>query len=162
MSMRIEEVIGGNIRARREATGMTQEDLGRRVAAYLDREWPRQSISTAEKGGRSFTASELVAFALALSIPVRELFRVPADELAVTLSSGVSIDAGLLETIGAAESPSKALNDLRTTLRHLEAAQHSRRQEAESDIRAVWAARMLLDGLAEEWGQPTNDATDPS
>lgn len=87
--MRIEEVIGRWIAKGREETDMTQAQLGQELANVLGCEpWSRQAISTAEKGGRSFVAAELVAFAVALGCNVEDLLEPPADVQAVILSAG--------------------------------------------------------------------------
>lgn len=61
--MRAEQYVGLNIRHHREQQGMTQEQLGQRIAAYFGKTWTRQAVSDGEKGGRSWNASELVALA---------------------------------------------------------------------------------------------------
>lgn len=71
--MRVEETIGQRIRARREMLELSQSQLGRYVGELLGREWPRQAVSAAERGKRSFTAAELVAFAFSLKTSVSRL-----------------------------------------------------------------------------------------
>lgn len=159
--MRLEEVIGGNIRARREDMGITQEDLGRQVARYLGREWPRQSVFTAEKGGRSFTANELLAFALALGVSMRDLFRPPADEQVVTMSSGVSVDAGWLQLVGAPTDKESELQQLRQLLRDLESRQGNRLDEDRIALRYLESARIMLDNLAESGALSASEGQNP-
>lgn len=85
--MRIEEVIGRWITEGRELAGMTQAQLGERVAELLGgKAWSRQAISTAEKGHRAFVAAELVAFAVALNCHIEDLTEPPEDIESVTLS----------------------------------------------------------------------------
>jgi transcriptional regulator with XRE-family HTH domain len=85
--VRIEEVIGRWITEGREQEGMTQTELGERVAELLGgKPWSRQAISTAEKGHRAFVAAELVAFALVLKCHIEDLTEPPADIELVTLS----------------------------------------------------------------------------
>ncbi|MFC6707546.1 helix-turn-helix domain-containing protein [Flexivirga alba] len=83
----IEKVIGANIRENRERKEITQSDLGDLVAEHLGRPWPRQAISAAEKGGRSFTAAEVLAFAAALDTKPGALFEPTSecDPLALAL-----------------------------------------------------------------------------
>lgn len=85
----IEKVIGANIRENRERKAITQSDLGEQVAERLGRPWPRQAISAAEKGGRSFTAAEVLAFADALDTKPGDLFEPTSESeplaMAVTL-----------------------------------------------------------------------------
>ena len=78
--VRVEEVVGWQVRERREALGLTQEQFGRQLALYLPRPWSRQAVSAAEKGERSFGAAELVALAAVLHATVGDLLRPPVQE----------------------------------------------------------------------------------
>jgi transcriptional regulator with XRE-family HTH domain len=69
----LEQVIGQRIRDRRGQLGLSQAALGRAVGARLGREWTRQAVCAAEKGGRAFTAAELCAIAGALGMTVTQL-----------------------------------------------------------------------------------------
>ncbi|WP_433464365.1 helix-turn-helix domain-containing protein [Spirillospora sp. CA-128828] len=89
--MRIEEIVGGRLRERREAEGLTQEEFGAELAKYLGKPWPRQAVSTAEKGHRSFTAAELMACSMALRIGVADLFKPPFGAFELTFPSGLTI-----------------------------------------------------------------------
>jgi transcriptional regulator with XRE-family HTH domain len=73
MFPRIEEVIGENVRARREAMQMSQTELGRELQGHLPKAWERQAVSSAEKGRRAFTAAELLALARVLDCGVVDL-----------------------------------------------------------------------------------------
>lgn len=53
---------------------MTQAELGEQVGRYLGRTWSRQTVSAAEKGGRAFTALELVVISVVLGVPLNVLF----------------------------------------------------------------------------------------
>ncbi|KGH48254.1 hypothetical protein IN07_03365 [Modestobacter caceresii] len=120
MPVRIEEVIGQNVRSRREELEMTQEELGRRVGGLLGREWPRQTVFTAEKGGRSFTAAELVAFAFVLDVSIERLFRLPLGERAIQLATGVGLDHAALRQSAEDGGPvQQKLEEMRQTLRTL-------------------------------------------
>jgi 8-oxo-dGTP diphosphatase len=83
--VRVEEVVGWQVRERRERLGLTQEQLGRQLEPYLGRAWSRQAVSAAEKGERSFGAAELVALATVLRATVGDLLRPPVQETAVDL-----------------------------------------------------------------------------
>lgn len=89
--MRIEDVIGQRIREVREINDVTQGQLGERLGELLGREWSRQAVSTAEKGGRAFTAAELVAIAHALGTTVPRLMTPAVDVRAIELPGGVEI-----------------------------------------------------------------------
>ncbi|MFG2021107.1 helix-turn-helix domain-containing protein [Actinomadura geliboluensis] len=89
--MRIEDVIGQRIREVREINDVTQGQLGERLGELLGREWSRQAVSTAEKGGRAFTAAELVAIAHALGTTVPRLMTPAVEVRAIELPGGVEI-----------------------------------------------------------------------
>ena len=83
--MRVEEVVGWQVQKRRDALGLTQDQLGRQLTPFLGRPWSRQAVSAAEKGDRLFGAAELVALAAALHTTVGDLLRPPVQESAVDL-----------------------------------------------------------------------------
>lgn len=91
--VKIEAVIGGWIAQRREDTGLTQSQVGDELGKYLGKPWSRQAVSAAEKGRRSFTAAELVAFAVVLGCSVESLLEPPADVAAVVLADGSPMDS---------------------------------------------------------------------
>lgn len=90
--MKTEQAIGEKIAWLRKHRQMTQAGLGEALAQYLGKPWSRQTVHTAEKGGRAFTATELVALALALDAPVPSLFLPFGSNEPVTLPSGHEID----------------------------------------------------------------------
>jgi transcriptional regulator with XRE-family HTH domain len=90
--VRVEEVIGKRVKAAREAEGLSQHDLGRRLAPLLGRPWSRQSVSAAEQGQRAFTAVELVALAQALHVSVAMLVSPPGTVAKIELPGGASLD----------------------------------------------------------------------
>lgn len=67
--MRIEEAVGERIRELRQTHQLSQAQLGDR----LPRPWPRQAISAAEQGRRSFTVAELADFSAALGVGITDL-----------------------------------------------------------------------------------------
>lgn len=94
--MRVEEVVGWQVRERREARGVTQEQLGRELEPFLGRPWSRQAVSAAEKGDRSFGAAELVALAAVLHARVGDLLRLPIHEAAVELGGPSAVTREML------------------------------------------------------------------
>jgi transcriptional regulator with XRE-family HTH domain len=74
--MKLEEVIGAQVANCRG--DMTQAELGERLGQHLGRPWSRQTVSAAEKGGRAFTAVELLALSVVLEVPLGYLFTPPA------------------------------------------------------------------------------------
>lgn len=83
--MRIEEYIGHRVRERREELDMTQEELGRKLGDLLGKPWPRQTVSTAERGARAFPAVELLALATVLRVPVHRLVTPTLREIEIDL-----------------------------------------------------------------------------
>lgn len=118
--MRIEEIVGHNVREAREAAGLTQEELGKKLENLLGREWPRQTVSAAEKGGRSFTANEMLAISLVTKVSVGSLFNPPLQARSVTFSSGTSIDREVLTDLAfSSGDPNQALSRALELLREL-------------------------------------------
>jgi transcriptional regulator with XRE-family HTH domain len=102
--LRIEDVIGQQVARGREDLGMTQAELGDELSKYLGKPWPRQAVSAAEKGRRSFGAAELVALAAVLGRPVESLLVPPSDVASVTLAEGDPIDSRHLRGFNAITS----------------------------------------------------------
>jgi transcriptional regulator with XRE-family HTH domain len=92
--VRIEERIGANLRAVREAKGWSQEVLGDHVGRRLGRAWSPQTVSVAEKGGRDFDAEDMLVLSLVLERPVAWFYREQAMETAgqeIKLPSGFTV-----------------------------------------------------------------------
>jgi transcriptional regulator with XRE-family HTH domain len=88
--VRIGEVIGERVRARREERGWTQAELGRRVGSHLGQgDWSRQVISSTEQGKRAFTAAELVTFAHVLDVGITYLLTPPPGVDVIELAPGI-------------------------------------------------------------------------
>ncbi|WP_161500842.1 helix-turn-helix transcriptional regulator [Embleya scabrispora] len=91
--MKIEHLIGRNVRRIREARGLSQADLGRAVEDQLGHAWSRQAVSAAEKGRRSFAASDLLALSRVLESTIPDLL-LPVErwaESAIELGDGVHV-----------------------------------------------------------------------
>lgn len=79
--MSIEQTVGANLHRAREHAGLSQAEFGSAIGEVLNRPpWTRQAVSVAEKGGRAFTAVELVAIAETLDIPIADLFSQPPPD----------------------------------------------------------------------------------
>lgn len=89
--MRIEKIIGDRIRQGRERLGITQAELGERLAPLLGRSLSRQAISNTEAGNRSFTAVDLVAIAHALEWPDASWFLSAVGSEPIELPSGQTL-----------------------------------------------------------------------
>lgn len=71
----IEETIGSNMETLRRNLDISQAELGRRLGTYLVNPWSRQAVSAAVRGGRSFTAVELIAIAAELNTTIPQLLQ---------------------------------------------------------------------------------------
>jgi transcriptional regulator with XRE-family HTH domain len=119
--MRIPEVVGHNIRDRRQALGWTQAELAGHLEGLIGRLWFPQAVSAAEAGQRDFTAEELFCLARALRLPgVDALFAPPAG---VTNLDG---PAGRLST----KAASDPLDDFEEAMRNLRRIQRALRGES--------------------------------
>lgn len=93
--MKIEEVIGGNMRRVREERGLSQTDLGQAIEQHQGRAWSRQAVSAAEKGQRAFSAADLMALTRVLDVSIPSLFLLTdwRDERSVEIADGISVPA---------------------------------------------------------------------
>jgi transcriptional regulator with XRE-family HTH domain len=76
--MPIDELIGTRVRQVRKNRELSQEELGAKLAALLGSAWPKQMVSSVERGRRSISVKELLAFAVALDVPAWQLLE-PGD-----------------------------------------------------------------------------------
>jgi transcriptional regulator with XRE-family HTH domain len=146
--VRIEEVVGHNIQARRKAMGWTQEELGRQLGELLGREWPRQTVFSAEKGDRGFTASELLALAVTLQTSVQRLFRVPLGIDTVMVAPGHSIEAQALDAFGAvADDPAAEVARLKQLIGSLYNFNRSRGHQVTREEEFLQTAESVVENL---------------
>jgi transcriptional regulator with XRE-family HTH domain len=94
--MRIQEVVGTQVRRARKAKGWNQADLGEQLGRYLPKRWAPQVVSQAEKGEREFTAAELVALALVLDKPLPAFFMYEGDSIELPNGSVPAFDVRML------------------------------------------------------------------
>lgn len=80
------QVVAYNLALARRERGMTQDQLGERLEELTGTPWSRATVSAAESGWtakstrvRHFDANEIVAFALALKLPIAWFFLPPAE-----------------------------------------------------------------------------------
>lgn len=111
------QVIGHNVKNRREGR-MTAEELGEKVAAYLGKPWPRQTVYLLEQGKRRVTADEAIALAHILGTTVADLFT-PGPEVDGVVVGDVTI--GREELLVAASATEEEL------FRHFQALLRARR-----------------------------------
>ena len=142
--MRVEEVVGWQLRERREALGLTQEQLGGQLEPLLGRPWSRQAVSAAEKGDRSFGAAELVALAAVLQATVGDLLKPPVQAAGVDLGGPDMVPREMLLAVIAArlrENPNfDAIQETLTLLADSAA-------KSQEDIDRILALAQNLDNL---------------
>ncbi len=72
----VEQRIGARLKLLRMHLQWTQEDFGKLIGTRLGKPpWSGQVVSVAEKGGRAFTAAELVAIGGIFGITLDQLVR---------------------------------------------------------------------------------------
>jgi transcriptional regulator with XRE-family HTH domain len=87
--VRLEQVIGANIRRIREGLRQDQTAFAARLGDAVEgKKWTRQNISAMETGARAFAARDLVAIAHYLEVPVGALLHIPEDVGGVQLRPG--------------------------------------------------------------------------
>lgn len=118
VALRIEDVIGRRIAEGREELKLTQAQIGEQVGRYLGKPWPRQAVSNAEKGGRSFGAADLVALSLVLGCTIETLLEPPPDVESVLIGDGPPLDSRHLRAAASTNSDLKQLAEVMTELRH--------------------------------------------
>ncbi|MGO2312559.1 MAG: helix-turn-helix domain-containing protein [Brachybacterium tyrofermentans] len=85
MSSSIPEIVGRNVKTRREKLGMTAKTLGEHLGRCFPRKgpdpkpWPTSAVFQLESGGRSMTPEEVAALAQVLDCPVSDLFALDDD-----------------------------------------------------------------------------------
>lgn len=65
--------VGAQIKLIRTRLGLTQEDVGRKLAPYLGAPWHRQQVSMAENGQRAFQIIDLMAMAAVFDVPLTDI-----------------------------------------------------------------------------------------
>lgn len=160
--MRIEDVVGYWITQGREQSGKKQAELGAELGEYLDKPWPRQAVSAAEKGRRAFTAAELVAWAFVLGCTVESLLQPPPGVDKIELDEHRSIDSRLLRSAAATNADLAdlvgAVHELRQRWPQLQGVVTEVDDLLEKAVREVWrAARGRGIDVAQEEADARNE-----
>lgn len=113
--MRIEQIVGQNVRAVRDQRDLQQVQLAALMTKTLDKEWSGKTVSVAEKGGRAFTAAEVVALADVLGVTVARLFEPPAG-VSPSVREGKTLGRSAL--VGHADTSPEGLARLTERLLH--------------------------------------------
>lgn len=156
--VRVEEIIGRRITWAREGRQISQAELGQELASYLGKPWSRQAVSAAEKGGRAFTAVELIALARALEVPVDRLLSPPADVDEIEMPSGQTVDRTQLRAaVGARLTTASLVDSMSDSLRILGKIQQQRREWDGIEVKTLSQLQELFDMVAEQLPDKGND-----
>jgi len=139
-------VIGHNVRIRRERLGLSQAELGQQIGHYTGSPWTRQQVFNAEKGGRSFTATEVAGVSLATGLVPALLFQPPPEAVIVELAEGHNVDSGWLS--GPADLPAAVQQAARDANSSLVAIRQAGLQYQAITDQVVKAAEVLFQSLA--------------
>lgn len=88
----LDSLAGERVKELREGMGLTQVELGERVASVVGGGWSRQVVWQVEQGKRSLTAADLLALAKVCSVPPSDIVgshepvSLGGDEAVVTAS----------------------------------------------------------------------------
>lgn len=158
--MKPEEMVGGRVKEIRERLGMTQQQLGEELGPLLGRPWPRQTVSAAENGKRSFTAAELVALAIVLRTQANRLLLAPMELEELEMPGGAYVGRNAVsavlgyrggdvnERFHAIAATGQAVNAIRQTAQLVS-------KRAEEDQQQLAELRALYEKLAErEFPEP--------
>ena len=119
MNWTMTQVIGHNIRTRRDALGMTAAALGEKIGDVFGKPWPRQTVYLMEGGDRAMVAQEVLALSQILDMPLVQLFTPPAEVEGVTAGT-ITVRADALAVQGGSEDP--RIQDLIHSLRAIDKA----------------------------------------
>lgn len=101
MDWTMAQVIGHNVKTRREARKMTADALGKKIGEVFGKPWPRQTVYMMESGERAMVAQEVVALTHLLDMSLLQLFTPPGHVQAITAGTlRVPADALLAEATG--------------------------------------------------------------
>lgn len=140
--MKPEQLVGQRVAEFRGLLGLTQQQLAERMEPLLGKTWTRQTVSAAEQGNRSFTATDLYALAHALGTwPSRLLFP-PQGVTGVEMPTGVEFTGRDLHSpdLGATEELLYMASELLGRLIHQYRERTQWDNDALSQMLPVWAA----------------------
>lgn len=138
----VAQLIGQNIRQRRDHLGMTAAELGAKVGEAFGKSWPRQTVYLMESGERAMVAAEVAVLAVVLGVPVAKLFEPPG--VADTVLAGSAVIPR--ETLSASGSPE--LDAVASTMRDLEQTNFELVNLADEQSKLIRDARNGLSGLS--------------
>lgn len=117
--MKVDEVIGLRVAEARRAAGMTQAQLGERIAEWLPGRWYRQIVQNGEAGRRPWSVVELFVLAKVLGLFVTDLLALPVTaEPRYTLPQGEVAAIDVLGREASSDEQSMLLDALRNDMRN--------------------------------------------
>lgn len=116
MDSTLPQVIGHNVRQRRDALGITAAALGEKVGQVLGKPWPRQTVYLMEGGERAMIAAEVAALAHVLGTTPAQLFTPPID-VAIVQVGNLAIDSESLTATGLESMDATALATIERDLK---------------------------------------------
>ena len=161
-----DQVVAYNLARARELRGWTQPKAAAEVARHLGTEpWSPAVWSAAERSVtsdrvREFTASEIVAFALAFELPIAWFFLEPAPDFAdagqvpaVSVSrdrrKGTVLHSGQLSNLIASIGGPEMRREVTRRLEHLDQSERAERERSLEDAAAVMAVSLVSEALGE-------------
>jgi transcriptional regulator with XRE-family HTH domain len=109
-ALKVSELVGHNVRALRQAAGLTQDELAAAMQ-HLGLRWVRQTVAETEAGRREPTIAELVAIAGYFEMPLHALLlapggQIPTDEIEVGgRTVPIGMWAGLVTNVNPPNTP---------------------------------------------------------
>jgi Helix-turn-helix domain len=79
-ALTIEQVIGARVAHYRRERGMSQTEFGHLLEPFTGSAWSRANLGLAENGRRSWSANDILSAAMALQVPIAELFTPMPDQ----------------------------------------------------------------------------------
>jgi transcriptional regulator with XRE-family HTH domain len=137
------EVMASNVKAIRQAQGLTQTDLANAARCY-GLVWERSNVVTIEGGGKRLHFDEVVVLAAALGVPITDLTRPPGA--AVSIHAGIwkvaFLDAVIEGRVDEYDGPEFTSDHLRSAIKAAMAG---------VDAASKWR-RDLVNNLEQRWG----------
>ncbi|MGO1263825.1 helix-turn-helix transcriptional regulator [Brevibacterium aurantiacum] len=107
------QVIGHNVKTRRETQQMTAKNLGVTAGGIFGKAWPPQTVYMMEAGDRKMIAAEVAALAHILDTTVADLFTPPAEAETVSAGSLMLPAEALAAPVGGDADTAALADDLR-------------------------------------------------
>lgn len=108
-SITYRDLLARNVRARRAARQIGQQELAARMRRLGFSAWAHQAVSNVERGKRRLAAEEILGLALALETTMSDLLLPDSDDEPVALPSGDEVPANSVIRVILASALSRGL-----------------------------------------------------